>query len=118
MAVKTEIKLTNTNADVLYVDPQNVNTYKKKIGTDLDNIIADLNKIEKTFKTFKADKSTKGSWDTLAQTCIKKSNTYEKKLKADKAALGDTITDAILQYVILGQNTDKAASTAESIDVG
>ena len=118
MAVKSEIKLTNNDKDVLYVEPTNVYSYKKKIGTDLDNIIADLNKIEKTFKTFKADKSTKGSWDTLAQTCIKKSNTYEKKMRNDKTSLSDVITDAILQYVLLGQNTDKAASTAESIDVG
>lgn len=118
MSVKKAINLTNKDADVLYVEPQNVYTYKKKIGNDLDNIIAVLNKVEKTFKTFKASKGTKGSWDDLAQKCISKSNKYEKKLRSDKAALGDTITDAILQYVIVGQNADKATNAAERIDVG
>lgn len=118
MAVKSSIKLSHTNVDTMYIDPQPTVTSRNKIRKDLDNIIADLERIEKVFKTFKNDKSTKGSWDKVATNAISKSNKYQAKLKNDKQTLVETIGVCYQDYVMLGDQTEKAAAAVNSIDVG
>lgn len=119
MAVKRNIALTNMNEDELYVDDQNIVAAKRKIKNDLTNIITDLNNIEKHYKILRDHKATKGSWKTLATQCVKKSNTYEKKMKNDKTSLENAIDDAVQQYVLTQIQELKAAQTAvDSIDVG
>ena len=115
---KKVIKLTNTNVDSMYLDPQNVLSSENKISGDLQNIINDLNRIEKIFKTFKNDKSTKGDWDDIANSCIKKSNKYETKLRTDKDNLDKAILKCVLEYVLIGDSAQQAAKVADTIDVG
>ena len=115
---KKVIKLPNTNVYTMYLDPQNVLSSENKISGDLQNIINDLNRIEKIFKTFKNDKSTKGDWDDIASSCVKKANKYESKLKTDRDNLDKAIMKCVLEYVLIGDTAQKAARVADSIDVG
>lgn len=118
MAVKTDILLKNTTVDELYVDSDTIVNLKKSIKNDLTNICADLDNIEKHYKTLRDHKATKGQWKTIATKCVNKCNVYEKKMKKDKQSLEDCIDDAVQSYVLTQiEELKKNDSAVDSINV-
>lgn len=116
---KKTIEITNKDDDVLFIDEDNVIAKKRLIKNDLTKIINDLNSIEKHYKALRDHKSTKGKWQDLAKECVKKSNTYEKKMRNDKTSIEDAIDDAIQQYALSQIKELRAIhSDVASIDVG
>lgn len=100
MAIKKSITLKNTSTDELYIDSDTIVTLKRAVKTDLKNIVATLNQIEKHYKTLLNHKATKGEWKTTSQNCINSCNKYEKKLTNDSTNLENCIDDAIQRYVL------------------
>ena len=116
MALKKTIQLTNKSEDALYIDEDAVVAAKSRIKSDLKNIIQVLNNIEKHYKVLRDHKDTKGDWKTLATSCVKKSNTYETKMKNDRASLEDAIDNAIQTYVLTQiKELRKAQQAADNI---
>lgn len=113
---KKEIVLSHSSDDTVYVDEDNIVAAKRKIKTDLKNIIDDLNNIEKHYKTLRDHKDTKGTWKDVASSCVKKCNSYEKKMKNDRTALEDAVDDAVQNYVLTQiKNMKNAQSAADSM---
>lgn len=119
MAVKASIQLTHTDADQLYVDSDSIVSIKKAIKNDLTNICNDLDNIEKHYKALRDHKSTKGKWQDLAKSCVKKCNQYETKMKKDKVSLEDCVDDAVQSYVLTQiEGLREAQAKADALKTG
>lgn len=112
MAVKGSIAITNSSTDVLYVDSDQVIQAKRNIKNDLTNIVNTLNNIEKHYKELANHKATKGKWKEVADSCVKASNKYEKKMEQDKTSLENAVDDGIQKYVLSQIEALQAAQSA------
>lgn len=101
MAISAKtITLTNTSTDEVMVDPFTIVSAKKKVKTDLKNIIDDLTNISKHYATLRDHKATKGNWKTLSKSCVKKCNSYKTRLNSSKTSIENKVDDAVQSYVL------------------
>ena len=116
MALKKTIQLTNMSKDAFFIDEDKVVAAKSRLKKDLQNIVQDLNNIEKYYKVARDHKETQGAWKDTFTSCVKKSNSYEKKFRNDRQSLEDAIDDAIQAYVLTQiKELKKAQQAADNI---
>lgn len=95
-----KITYTNASTDEMYLDPQGASGAESKIKRDLNNIIEDLNKINKTAKTLRDHKATKGAWKDTASLLAKKSNTYKTKFETSKRGIESKMSADTKAYLL------------------
>ena len=113
----TKIELPNMKNDGFSVDTAKIDEYKELIAKDLKNLITDVDGIKTAYTKMAKDKDTKGTWQTVANTCVEKAKKYHTNLSSTKNKLSSNLTDSLLAYILAFiQSATQVQAAADNIN--